>query len=397
MKTIILAALLILLAACGPSASPSATASANPTAISSPTAKPSPATPSPTLLYAVLEANGTANAWTYNTVAIAGLDGYARAKTTFAPIAAPAIGCFGTVTPQSAHVAAGKVFFADGKGVIRSLAVNGTVAVATTFPLTSAQQMLSFSVSPDGTQVLGTIYTLPANLSACNGAWSGTFTFDAYSATSGGSSRLVYHDSWSTSHDVLALTGWDAIGPIGTYPTVWASQGGGPGSTLGVAVRVDPSTMRPGAALTDPTKCIVWNSIASGAFVCLGTPVMTSGGTADQRVSQPVSVRQGGDVEAWHATVVGQNSPFGPFLSPDGQRVAICCNDLDLSNSHELVIGNGTSSVNIAKGFYAAGWLDSRTLVGTQDSRQLAYVVLDSPGIVVSMGFAGLFLGTVAT
>ena len=123
---------------------------------------------------------------------------------------------------------------------------------------------------------------------------------------------------------------------------------------------------------------------------------MTAGGTADQRVSQPVSVREGGGVEAWHATVVGQNAPFGPLLSPDGKRVMICCNDLDLANSHELVIGNGTPSVDIAKGFNAAGWLDSTTVVGAQGA-QLAYVVLSSPSVVVSMGFAGMFLGTVLT
>jgi hypothetical protein len=205
----------------------------------------------------------------------------------------------------------------------------------------------------------------------------------------------VYHDSWNTSRNVLALTGWDSMGPIGTYPTVWASQGGGPGSTLGVAVRVDATTMRPGTPLADPTKCQVWNSIASGAFVCLGDPVMTAGGTADQRVTQPLSVRRAGDIEVWHATVVGNNGPSAPYLSPDGQRVAICCNDLDLTNAHELVIGNGTQSINIAKGFYAAGWLDSTTVVGWQDGGNMAYVVLSAPGVVVSMGFAGLFLGAV--
>jgi hypothetical protein len=410
MKRFILAAILVLCISCGqasgkptaavvsPSPSPAASASAAPSALSSPSSKSSPIpTPktSPTLLFAVLEAKGTANAWTYNTVAIAGVDGYARAKTTFVPITSPIIGCFGTVTPQSARVAAGKVYFADNKGVIRSLAIDGTVSVAATFPLTSTQQMLSFAISPDGTKLLGTIFTLPANISACNGAWSGTFNFDAYSATSGGSSQLVYHDSWTTSRNVLALTGWDSIGPIGTYPTVWASQGGGPGSTLGVEVRVDATTMRPGAPLTDPTKCQVWHSVASGAFVCLGDAVMTAGGTANQRVTQPVSVRQAGDIEVWHATVVGNNSPFGPFLSPDGQRVVICCNDLDLANSHELVIGNSTQPINIAKGFYAAGWLDSTTVVGAQDGGQMAYVALSSPGVAVSMAFAGLFLGTV--
>src|SRR6266849_684589 len=224
MKAIILAALIVLTVACGqvsgrptaavasPSALPVTTPAASPSAQPGPTSKPTAAaTPktSPTLLFAVLEARGTANAWTYNTVAIAGVDGYARAKTTFTPMLSPTMGCMGAVIPQSAHVANGKGFFADGKGVVRSLSIDGTVAMAATFPLTSAQQMLSFAVSPDGTSVLATIFTLPAGLSYCNGAPSGIFNFDAYRAPVGGAAQLVYHDSWSTSHNVLALTGWD--------------------------------------------------------------------------------------------------------------------------------------------------------------------------------------------
>src|SRR6266567_9516303 len=118
MKAIILASLIVLSVACGqvsgrptaavaspsvspvttPAASPSSPPVASPSAQASPTSKPGPvATPktSPTLLFGALEAKGTANAWTYNTVVIAGLDGYARAKTTFTPMPAPALGCMG--------------------------------------------------------------------------------------------------------------------------------------------------------------------------------------------------------------------------------------------------------------------------------------------------------------
>ena len=417
MKTFILAAILVLSVSCGqasgkstgavvsPGASPIASASAAPsttaTAVSSPSAKPSPqATPktSPTLLFAVLEAKGTKDAWTYNTVAIAGVDGYARAKTTFTPITSPTIGCFGTVTPPSAHVAAGKVYFADGKGVVRSLAIDGTVTVAATFPLTSTQQMFSFAVSPDGTKLLGTVFTLPANISACNGAWSGTFNFDAYSATNGGSSQLVYHDSWTTSKNVLALTGWDAIGPIGTYPTVWASQGGGPGSTLGTRVRVDPTTGRPGAQLADPSKCLVWDSVATGSFVCTRDGVMTNGGTSEQIVSVPVSVRGADGIESWQFTISGVNGPSSPFLSPDGSKLIMCCSD----DSREWLVGRDGSRTKLGAGFYGSGWLDPTTVIGEyhpdplqQPPLPLSYVALNAPGTVVSLGFAGLFVGTV--
>src|SRR5258707_5028860 len=125
MRRLVVATLFMLVAwgqaQAGPSTSPVAeaptpTASAVPAA--SPSASPSPKAPQPkSLLFAVLEAKGTTNAYIWNTVAIAGLDGRARAKTTFIPMPVPKMGCIGAVIPRSAHVAAGKVYFADGKGV----------------------------------------------------------------------------------------------------------------------------------------------------------------------------------------------------------------------------------------------------------------------------------------
>lgn len=385
-------------------ASPNATPGASPHPSPKASALPQPST-SATLLFAALEAKIPGSLYAWNTVAIAGLDGYARAKTTFTPMPVPNLGCIGAILPPSAHVIAGKVFFADAKGVVRSLAADGTIKTVATIPMTSTQQMLSFAVSPDGTRLLGTIFTAPTNAYPCSGSpSSGTFTFDAYVATIGGASRLVYHESWTKPQNVLALTGWDAVGPIGTYPTVWASQGGGPGSTLGVFVRVDAATIKPLAPLADPSKCQVWNSIPSGAFVCMGDSVMTGGGTAGQKVNQPFSVRNADGTELWHSTVTGQNAPFGPFLAPDRQHVMICCNDLNLADSHELLIGRDGVQVNLAKGFGASGWLDSTTMVGwvntnplSQGPFPLAYVAANAPGTVVSMGFPGVFVGTVRT
>jgi hypothetical protein len=389
---------LLMVVACGPA---QAQPSTSPTAA---TAGPSPST-SASPLFAVLEATIPGSQYEWNTVAIAGLDGYARAKTTFMPMPVPATGCMGAILQPSAHVAAGKVFYADAKGVVRSLAINGAVTTVTTFPMTSSQQMLSFAVSPDGTRLLGTVFTVPMNAWPCDGSSSSAnYTFDTFTAISGEPSRLVDHQTWTKPQNALALTGWDAVGPIGTYPTVWASQGGGPGSTLGVFVRVDAATVKPLAPLADPSKCRVWDSVPSGAFVCMGDPVMTGGGTADQKVNQPVSVRNADGTERWHTTVTGQNAPFGPFLAPDGQHVMICCNDLNLADSHELLVGRDGVQVNLAKGFGASGWLDSTTMVGwvntnplSQGPFPLAYVAANAPDVVVSMGFPGLFMGTVHT
>jgi hypothetical protein len=416
MKAILIAALLLIAVACGqvsgqpisavasPTTTPSALANGDPSAspVASPQTTPAP-TPktSPTLLFAVLEAKGSANAWTYNTIAIAGVDGYARAKTTFTPMPFPSLGCIGAVIPQSAHVAAGKVFFADAKGVVRSLAINGTVTTVATFPMTSTQQMLSFAVSPDGTRLLGTVFTAPTTVAPCSGSPApGTFTFDACSATIGGSSHLVYHDTWTKTQNVLALTGWDAIGPIGTYPTVWASQGGGPGSTLGVKVRVDATTVRPGAVLSDPSLCLVWDSNQSGSFVCTKDGVMTNGGTPQQQVSVPVSVRRADGTELWHYTATGENSPASPLVAPDGARVLMCCSGT--SAPTELVFASDGSKYTLGSGFFADGWLDAQTAIGEMHSDPLqqppltlGYVSLSARSTVTSLGFSGSFVGTV--
>jgi hypothetical protein len=379
------------------------TPSADPTAAPSPSQnpKPSPVPPpstSPSPLFAALEAKGTANAWTYNTVAIAGLDGYARAKTTFTPMPVPSLGCIDAILPESAHVAAGKVFYADAKGVIRSLAIDGTVATVTAFPITSTQQMLSFAVSPDGSQILGTVLTLPKTTYPCDGsAPSGMFSFDTYTANSGQASHLVYHESGSKAPTVMALTGWDAVGPIGTYPSVWASQGGGPGSTMGPFVRIDPVTVKVTGTFGDPTSCRVWDSVQSGAFVCTKDPVSTSSDPYGP-VAQPVSIRSAAGPEEWHFTVTSVNGANSPHLAPDGQHVVICC-DFDTSSvwlldkqGHQLFLGSG---------FYDSGWLDATTVIGNVTTTvngspgTLSYVAINAPGTYVSMGFVGRFLGAV--
>lgn len=394
MKAAGIAVLFLLVAACGSTQS-AATPSPTITPTVTPTAAPSPNGP---LLFAVLEAKGTASATTYNTVAIAGLDGVARAKTTFTPMPVPNLGCIGAILPPSAHVAAGKVFYADGKGLIRSLAIDGTITTVTTFPMTSSQQELSFAVSPDGSRVLGTILTTPVDAAPCSGSAStGSFAFDAYSAASGEASKLVYHESLTKPDSIMALTGWDALGPIGTSPTVWATQGGGPGSTLGTFVRIDPSTLRVTSQFGDPGSCRAWDSVQSGAFVCTRDSVPTSSDPYGP-VNQPVSIRSASGAEAWHFTVTSVNGAHSPFLAPDEQHVVICC---DFSTSSAWLIDRQGHQVFLRAGFFDSGWLDATTLFGYSDQSPtsptgtLAYVALDAPGNYVSMGFSGSIVGTV--
>ena len=129
---------------------------------------------------------------------------------------------------------------------------------------------------------------------------------------------------------------------------------------------------------------------------------MTGGGTPAQKVVQPVSVRSANGTELWHSTVAGQNVPFGPLLAPDGQHLMICCNDLNLADSHEMLVGRSGSQVNMIKGFLPTGWLDGTTMIGELNTNPLeqgpfalGYVQSASPTKFTSMAFTGKFVGTV--
>jgi hypothetical protein len=227
---------------------------------------------------------------------------------------------------------------------------------------------------------------------ACGGSPSAAgFTFDAYAAASGQAVQLLYHQTFSQPPNVIALTGWDSLGPIGTYPAVWASQGGGPGSTLGTFVRIDPTTLKVVAPFGDPTSCRVWSSVQSGAFVCTKDAVPTSSNPYGP-IAQPVSVRDAAGHEEWNFTVTSVNGANSPFLAPDEGHVVICC---DFDTSSAWLVDRQGHQAYLRSGFLDTGWLDATTVIGGTPTGMLAYVALNSPGVYVSMGFAGVFVGTV--
>jgi hypothetical protein len=395
----LLAAFLVAAVACGQTSaqsrsspiaqlgSPSATSAAvsqSRTEGSSPSPSPIPTgRPSPTLLFAALEAKGTTNPQAWNTVAIAGLDGYARAKATFTPMPLPYVGCAGAVLPTMAYAVAGKVYFSDNTGRIRSLSITDQVALVTTFPIASTQQMLSFAVSPDGSRLLAAIFTLPpkpASGDPCGGAPAfgpGSFTLDVYSAAAGGSSQLLYHEVLATSAaelaSVMAFIGWDQVGPVGTYPTEWATQGGGPIHYFGLPVRIDTTTGK----VTGPVSstCQVWDIAANGDYVCEGGGAM--------------SVRGPDGSELWHVVEPANESYFLDLVSPDIRHVVAA------TSSGTKVFATDGSAVTLAGPFQHEGWLDATTLIGGNPGTNFSYVSLAAPGTQVDIGFKGLFVGTV--
>jgi len=395
--------LLLIAAACGPVQSRPASTSPGPSV--SPLSQPSQ---SASLLFAALSGVPVPSGFEWNRVSIAGLDGNIRAQTSFASMPVPNVGCTGVyaIPPLSAHVAAGRVYFGDGTGVVRSLSVDGQIAKVATFPLTSGQQMLSFAVSPDGSRLLGAVFTLPPDPQlGCGGPPAlGGYSLDVYAAQPGGATTLLYHESLPehlAEHridlgiNVLAMVGWDQVGPIGTYLTEWACDGRsdaqpvtqchGPQTYQGTPVRVDANTGKVLKQVSDPQSCPVQHIAVSGSFACI---LGADGG---------LSVRRPDGSEIWRAASRPNNGYVVAFLSPDERRIVVALASSDVKE----VVGQDGSRIVLAREFvWPQGWLDSETLIGTGAGGGLSYVHLSAPGTVVAiynqfLGHVGPLVGTV--
>ncbi|MDQ6710226.1 MAG: hypothetical protein M3Z11_06675, partial [Candidatus Dormibacteraeota bacterium] len=182
---------LLLLAACGP---PGTATQGSPTPSTAASGRAS-ATPGE-VQFVVLEARGPhsqmgaepGGADAHDRVAIVGLDGVARAKADFTPRALPVVGNAAPLLQPEARVSGGRVFYADGAGIVRELTRSGVKPVAT-FPL-KAQQEISFGVSPDGAHLEASRYSYPPlnpnSTDMSNMFLSSTYRYELLAASNGG-------------------------------------------------------------------------------------------------------------------------------------------------------------------------------------------------------------------
>jgi hypothetical protein len=184
-------------------------------------------------LIAVVEAKGSSTTGTgvsftdsHDTLAIAGLDAVARARSTFAPRAHPYIGNAATVlSPNEAYVVHGTAYFIDGFGTVFSMGADGVQRTAARFPIGLDQQEVSFAVSPDGCQLVASVLTIPPKGPAPAGGGfptlNGTWKLQTMKARVGGQTQLLHSWSSTSSPDTqgssfknLVLVGWDSTGPL---------------------------------------------------------------------------------------------------------------------------------------------------------------------------------------
>jgi hypothetical protein len=382
--------------------------STNPSLSSSATVRPT-ATPAARVLFGVLEARGCKalepaacenpiNS-VHDTAAIAGLDGFAIAKTTFTPRTIPAIGNAAPVLDLEGQVAAGGLYFMDGKGVVRRLEPGGGVKTVASFPIASPQQTASFAVSPDGTHLMAAVLTVPNNSPSSDpnepfGHFSGPYRLQLEAAAAGGSTSIV--KSWQSGTNQppdspggftnIVLAGWDGQGPIALIHGATGTQNAWLDNQrwfAGSIARLHPDGTL--GAPIGPADCLPSWRPTAGRFVCTKTPTGTQSGT-------PVTVVTLDGNVVWNgvAPTAGPGQTAGGFaLSPDGTRLAMDGQVVTLTNN---------ATVRLATNFTPEGWLTSDTIIGLipqeRTAGTLGIVRLSDPQHPQNWGFSGAFVGT---
>jgi hypothetical protein len=363
--------------------------------------KPSsaPATPAPSSsaggagnapLFAVLEPGGDPTQMRDTAVAIVRTNGIAAAKARFDPRTLPTVGNALLLNQPEARVAAGKVYFVDGTGAVRSLAPDGTVASVTTLPLTSPQQMLSFAVSPDGSQILATVFGFPpVHVPPPHAATDppfgpGDFTLQELSAKPGGSPTTLARRSWPQStglpRDALSMAGWSQAAPLATIDTALATNGGSLGRHLFGHVAELDAVGRPGPPL-DGYGCDPWQVLPDETVLC-----------DDDGQQRNFSVRAKDGTVRYRVQATGDTQYLDLALSPDGSRVAY------LPDPGNAQVSDSTGKiVQLPASFRPEGWLDPTTVVGVLQTAQgdgdMALVQLARPTRLQDLGFHGYFVG----
>jgi hypothetical protein len=363
-----------------PSASPRSDASGAGRAASQPGAEP---------LFAVLEPGGDFALMRNDVVAIVKVDGTARAKASFKPRRLPQVGEGLTLPQPEARAAAGRVFFADGAGVVRSLSSDGSQSEVTQFPLTSSQQALSFAVSPDGGKLMGAVLDFPpATTSIRQAAASpptGSYSLDLFNAAAGASAVSSQRKAWPASvrlpGDLLSVVGWSSSSAMATVDTSPVAQYKTEGRQMfGHVAEVDGAGKA--GLMVGGSDCQPWTVLPDETVLC------------DRGGNQDVSVRsRGGDV-LFQLRSAPDLQYVNLTLSPDGSKVAY----VEALSRRVFVVGRDSRPTELPATFQPQGWLTSTTLVGLtgQGSGHMALLRLGSPRRVIDLGFRGFFVGALS-
>jgi hypothetical protein len=344
------------------------------------------------LLFAVLEPGGDLTAMRDNTVAIVRTNGTAKAKARFDARTLPRVGNALPLPQPEARVAAGKVFYADPSGSVRSLAVDGTVATVASFPPLGPQQLLSFAVSPDGGQLMAALFSFPPvhvpppQTPIDPPFGPGDFMLQMLTARAGQSVATLSKRNWAQSvgapRDVLAVVGWSRDAPLATIDTALGTQQGSLGrETFGHVAELDTAG-RPGPPLGG-YNCDAWSVLPDETILC---------DDDGQLRNFTVRAKDGGVRFRFHAT--GDAQFLDLRLAPDAAHVVYM-----VSGGRAAVVDATGKTVQLPNNFRPEGWLDQQTVVGVLQTASgdgdMALVQIEKPTRFQDLGFRGYFVGVV--
>jgi len=389
----------LLLASCGKpigtssAPSPSHASTVTPSTAASPTSNTYP-------LFAVLEvrrsgAPAGSQGFSDDTLAIALLDGYAKARASFTPRSIPKVFDASPVLEPEAYVAAGAAYYIDGKGVVRRLEPSGATTIAATFALTSPQQTASFAVSPDGRRLMAAVLTFPTytvSQSAFGVTQTSPWMLSVESAPAGGSTtvlrtwrgnRIAFPGAPGDFPDIRVV-GWDATGPLALVGDGVETQNAwldGMRFFNGQLQRLSEDGQL-GPVLVG-SDCQPFAPPVANKVICVSSSVTAS-----------VAIRTTAGNTIWTGSVQVPNvsSPGDYVLSGDGSQLAMRGQVVNLAAANP--------SMTLPAAFAPQGWLDETTVIGTLGSFRdypappMGVVHLTSPSQVEDWGFSGLFIGT---
>jgi hypothetical protein len=390
--------------ACGPFGGTRTAASPSPTATQ--TTSQTGSTTSKQLLFAVVESKERDGrlpvepnvASTYDTVAIVGLDGFARAKASFTARSIPSIGNAAPVMPAPAQVAAGAVFYADRSGVVRKLTIDGTTSTVATFPVTDSQQELAFAVSPDGEHLVATVLTFPKVNPKSTGPVNNFLPPIEFKVTlekedAGGSTETLWTKTYPRVDNIPMVAGWDSTGPVVMTQALTGTQNPTNFRPLFVPLRRLNRSDGSFGSFVGGTGCDAWSELRDATTLCV--PMFRAS----------AQVRSGSGSVLW-SPALGNDMPSGDALSPDGGSVV--AGGLTAAPSRaSFVVNKAGTKTQLGAPFLPEGWLDNQTLIGnkTDLSKQspsgaappgnLALVRMSDPTTFEDLGFLGAFVGVV--
>ena len=385
----------LLVGACGqqPAASISPATSTSPTSAGTPTASPSPSatppsSPNSSTLFAVVEGYSPTGSEP-NTVAIVGMDGYARAKATFTPRQRPYIGNAAVPLQPVAQVAGSTVYYIDGYGTVRSLRAGGQPQTLASFSTQPVQYESWFAVAPDGSSVMAGVLQFPALGTApspCEGLTCmpplvGPWSYKLMLSISGGAPVVLQHSGSNVAPDmapggwpVTFPVAWVAAGPVAMVPVSIGTQNAWWGGPLYLLDANGKHVRQLGGADCDS------DIVVSGQFI-----PCTSG-------QYSVTIRELSGNVLWSSHVEGFNA-LSLRLSPDGQGMT----------DGTKVETRAAGLVAMPQGFQVEGWLDNNTVVGYVLSSDglsrgnLSWISLSDPSTLHDLGFKGDFIGMLSS